>query len=101
MGHAVELETTIDRFAAEPAPGAIKLARRYGDALVCVRYRHNPQGTHRYTTVELVVDAAPVAHRVPPDSSIVLVRLDFDDYRGRRRALAQGANWDGEVCSGP
>lgn len=28
-------------------PGAVKLARRYGDALVCVRYRQDPDGQHR------------------------------------------------------
>src|SRR4051812_41936053 len=45
----------VKRLSASQA-GAIKLARRYGDALVCVRYRHDLQGRLRYTTVELVVD---------------------------------------------
>ena len=75
-------------------PGAVKLTRRYGDALVCVRYRHNAEGTHRYTTIELIVDDAPVAHRTPPDAAIVLIRLAFDDTNRRRRALANGAHWN-------
>lgn len=75
-------------------PGAMKLTRRYGDALVCVRYRHTADGTRRYTTVELVVDDGLVAHRTPPDETIVFVRLAFDDAKRRSRALAQGARWD-------
>jgi hypothetical protein len=74
-------------------PGTLKLTRRYGDALVCVRYRHNAEGTHRYTTVELVVEDAPVASRAHLDA-IVLVRLAFDDAKRRHRALAHGAKWD-------
>jgi hypothetical protein len=37
-------------------PGAIKLGRRYGDALLCVRYRHDNNNQYRYTTVELIVE---------------------------------------------
>ena len=44
-------------------PGALKLARCYGDALVCVRYRHDAQGLNRYTTVDLMVDHAPIQSR--------------------------------------
>ena len=40
--------------------GTIKLSRRYGDALVCVRYRHDAKGAVRYTTIEVVVDQAPL-----------------------------------------
>jgi hypothetical protein len=28
-------------------PGAVKLARRYGKDLLCVRYRSDPDGLHR------------------------------------------------------
>ncbi len=76
-------------------PGTLKLTRRYGDALICVRYRHNADDTHRYTTVELVVEDAPVASRAYLDA-IVLVRLAFTDAKRRHRALAHGAQWDVE-----
>lgn len=50
--------------------GALKLARRFGDLLVCVRYRHDPDRQVRYTTVELVVDSVTVRRRTLkiPDS---------------------------------
>ena len=74
-------------------PGARKLARRYGDALVCVRYRHDPEGTVRYTTVELVIDETPVVKR-PPRNELMAVRLARDDVELRRQLLAHGAKWD-------
>lgn len=43
-----------------PQAGTIKLSRRYGPALLCVRYRHDETGLRRYTTIELIVDEAPV-----------------------------------------
>lgn len=41
-------------------PGTIKLCRRFGDALLCVRYRQDAPGMRRYTTVELIIDEAPI-----------------------------------------
>lgn len=89
----VYADTHVVKRLSATQPGALKLARRYGDALVCVRYRHDAQGRHRYTTVELVVDEAPVATRARIDE-IVLVQLAFDDAELRQLALAQGARWD-------
>ena len=82
----------VKRFSATQ-PGALKLARRFGDALVCVRYRHDPEGRYRYTTVELVVDEAPVVRRADLDAT-VMVQLAFDDTERRQLALAYGARWD-------
>ena len=45
-------------------PGTLKLSRKYGDTLICVRYRVDAEGLHRYTTVELVVDRVPIVKRV-------------------------------------
>ena len=73
-------------------PGALKLARRFGDALVCVRHRHDPLGRYRYTTVELVVDEAPVA-RQPKFDAMVMVRLAFNEPELRQLVRAHGALW--------
>ncbi len=71
----------------------MKLARRYGDVLVCVRYRHDAQGLNRYTTVELVVDQVPVQAR-RDEKRIVAVKLDYDDKPLRAVVSANGAKWD-------
>lgn len=54
------------------ARGAIKLTRRHGAALVCVRYRVDPARHVRYTTVELVVDRARVRPRAPKQAFVEL-----------------------------
>jgi hypothetical protein len=75
-------------------PGALKLARRYGDALVCVRYRHDATHTQRYTTVELVVDQAPLQRRRHASDEIVHVWIAFGEGRLQQEARASGAQWE-------
>lgn len=76
-------------------PGTLKWSQRYGEALVCVRYRHDSTRRHRYTTVELVVETTPIRRRQPAD----LVQLDipFDLVHALQLALAHRAHWDGEL----
>ena len=73
--------------------GAKKLARRFGDALVCVRYRKDEQRGERYTTVELLIERVPI----PPDKlpqAEVQVTLDPFDRELRLAACALGARWN-------
>lgn len=79
---------------APSQPGAIKLARRYGEHLVCVRHRVDPTGTVRFTTVELVVEQAPISAK--PDQ-IVGVRVDYQERQLRAAIKAAGATWDHEA----
>lgn len=72
-------------------PGTLKLARRYGPMLVCVRYREDPINSKRLTTVELIVDEWPLVRRADP---LVKVRLPYDEEGLRRRARALGAEWN-------
>ncbi len=41
------------------ARGTIRLVHQYGEQLICVRYRYNPETRTRIKTVELVVDEKP------------------------------------------
>ena len=76
-----------------PQPGTLKLLRRYGDALLCVRYRHDAAGKRRYTTVELIVDEAPIQRRID-DRTIVAVRIAWVEATLAERAKKLGARWD-------
>jgi hypothetical protein len=87
------MRTRVVKKLAGHQGGAVKLARRYGAALVCVRYRQDMQGLHRYTTVELVVDEAPVASK-RADATIVDVRVRYDEVGLRERLKISGATWD-------
>lgn len=76
---------------APSRPGAIKLAQRYGKSLVCVRHRIDPSGQLRVTTVELVVDTAPI--QTSPQQ-VVAVNNDVTDRTMRSALLKSGATWD-------
>ncbi len=71
--------------------GAIKLARSYGPELLCVRYRENPEGTERLTTVELVVERVVIQKR---DDPIVSFKIRHDELDLRRLAMSKGAKYD-------
>ena len=74
--------------------GAIKFARLYGTDLLCVRYRENPDGTERLTTVELLVEHAIIQKR---DDPVVAFRIKPDEADLRSIARAKGARFDGET----
>ena len=85
------------RVAKKFAPdqrGAIRLAQRYGAALVCVRHRHDPTGRHRIVTVELALEQVPIARRPSP---IVGVRIGYGEAKLRATARAGGAAWDSDA----
>ena len=79
-------DTRVTKKLGPGAPGTRGLAERYGDALVCVRYRAHADG-RRYTTVEPVVEER---RREPADA---LVRIAYGEADLRRRAREAGGEW--------
>ncbi len=92
MPKACERTRVIKKFSPSQ-PGAIKLARRYGPALVCVRYRESMDGTTRFTTVELLVEQTPIVKK-KPDAEIVTLELRGSELELRQCLLASGGQWD-------
>ena len=78
---------------APDQPGAKKLAQRFGEQLLCVRYRQDTEAGRRYTTVELVVDEGPITSD-KRRSSFVCVRIAFDDLALRQAIRNHGGTWD-------
>ena len=68
--------------------GTKQLLAQYGDRLICVRYRYDPERTKRLKTVELVVGERDWAPRRPPytDDQIVGVRIAFAEAAVRHQA---------------
>jgi hypothetical protein len=86
---------------AAGAPGTKRYVREYGEQLLCVRYRRDIAGTRRLTTVELIVDEAPLA---PPQNAVekklfphpngnVVVRVGYHEQALRQRVKEAGAKW--------
>lgn len=81
--------------------GTRKFAARFGDKLVCVRYRVDTASGLRYTTVELIVDQGPLAKRdlksssssVPDRNPMVGVRVFYREEALREKVKEEGAIW--------
>jgi hypothetical protein len=75
-------------------PGAVKLSRKYGDALVCVRYRLSPDGTERITTVELTLERVTVQRKANP---LVAAKIYASETKLIAMAKAKGARFNGKT----
>ncbi len=81
--------------------GTKKLAEKYGDRLVGVRYRYDPSAGRRYTTVELIEEDAPrlVVSPVqrpdplPPSTRRLGVRVEYWENELREQVKAPGGIW--------
>lgn len=73
------------------APGTKRLVERFGDALLCVRYRHDPLRKCRQTTVELLVEERPEK----PEKK-AWIRVAYNDTELRLRVKEAGGVWHPE-----
>jgi hypothetical protein len=83
--------TSVVKKIAADQPGAQRWLRRYGERLVCVRYRDGRDGEERFVTVELIVDRRP---RTARSKEPLAVRIERDEVELRQRAKAAGARFD-------
>jgi hypothetical protein len=77
-------------------PGTKKLLEKYGEDLVCVRYRYDSANMKRITTVELIVEVTPwqpQAHRIPMNKN-VCVRIEYGEIELGRKVKAAGGVWN-------
>lgn len=74
--------------------GTRRLVDRYGDRLVCVRYRYDDARQRRLTTVELVVD---VDRWRPRAATEVGVRVAWGEADVARRVKRAGGRWDASL----
>lgn len=75
------------------------LVAEYGDALLCVRYRYDELSRTRLKTVELIIERkpwTPTSHRYM-DSTLVPVRIGFQDKASRDQAKSAQGKWDPEA----
>ena len=72
--------------------GTKKLARRFGDRLVCVRYRYDETTKRRFKTVELVVDEIGWERANRPDP-LIRIRLSIEETALRQKVKEAGGRW--------
>lgn len=73
------------------APGTKRLVERFGDARLCVRYRHDPLRNCRLTTVEPVIEVRPAK---PEKTAWICVTYGETDLR--QRIKEAGGTWHPE-----
>lgn len=76
--------------------GTKNLVEKYGDALLCVRFRYDSKLRQRLKTVELIVERTewtPPRPRYNADS-IVPLRIEASDLQMRSQAKAACGRWD-------
>jgi hypothetical protein len=89
----------ITRLKLKPGQkGTKKLAAKFGDALVCVRYRYDEASLIRIKTIELVVEktAWKRTARNFADRDLVPVSIGFSENALRKEARAAKGRWDPE-----
>jgi hypothetical protein len=90
----------IARLKLKPGQKGTKaLVEKYGDDLVCVRYRYDEKSRTRIKTVELIVDRkelSPIQENIG-DQTLVPVQIAFNETALKEMAKKMGGRWDPEV----
>jgi hypothetical protein len=76
--------------------GAKQLRDRYGERLVCVRYRYDETKKQRWKTVELIIEKSE--WEPPPlirqDDTIVALQVTAREREVRQQVKAAGGKWN-------
>ena len=78
-------------------PGAQRWHALYGEQLLCVRYRDDPDNGRRVVTVELLVEERPLPARPPRRDEPVMVQIRYGETRLAAQARAYGGRWDAKA----
>ena len=80
--------------------GTKALTEKYGDALVCVRYRYDEKSRTRLKTVELIVEKKelpPSKREKATDDTLAPVSIPYGERELGIMAKAMGGRWDPDV----
>ena len=79
-------------------PGTKKLLEEYGDRLICVRYRYDPEKKIKYKTIEIILDKGfwdPEALEVKRNRKVE-IRINYNEVELRKKIKAAGGIWNRE-----
>ncbi|MBN1781126.1 hypothetical protein JW948_08390 [bacterium] len=77
--------------------GAKNETEKYGNKLICVRYRMDPVTLKKYKTVELIEDEIQNSKKEPgkiPVNKILHLKIYINEYQLRKVVKASGGKWD-------
>ncbi len=76
-------------------PGTKKLMKKYGEQLVCLRYKYDSKRGHKLKTVELVIEEMPW-HKSPrkiPANKNVFLTVAYGEIHLGRLVRHAGGKW--------
>ena len=78
--------------------GTKSLTKKYGDTLLCVRFRYDAESRQQLKTVELIVEREAWTPPLPRYTADTLVPLHINvaDMQARLQAKAAGGRWNPE-----
>jgi hypothetical protein len=77
--------------------GTMRLVEKFGDTLLCVRYRYDEKRGLRLKTAEIIVEARPGSPSFHyRDTDIVAVVVPYPQKALRDKLKAAGGRWDPE-----
>jgi hypothetical protein len=76
--------------------GTKSLLDKYGDQLLCVRYRYDEQQRLRHTTVELIVETTKWQPPTVTADHVVGVRIGLPEVELQRKVKQAGGKWNRE-----
>jgi hypothetical protein len=77
--------------------GTRRLVERFGDALLCVRYRFDEKRGVKLKTAEIIVEERPVNPPRFREGDVVPVSVGYDEVELREQLRAMRAKWDPQV----
>lgn len=77
-------------------PGTKKLLEKYGERLLCVRYRYDTRQRKGLKTVEIIIeeDDWEINPLQVPANKIVRIRIGYQESYYRRLVKAAGGSWN-------
>lgn len=77
-------------------PGTKNLQKKYGEKLLCVRYRYDTEKGQKIKTVELIVekqDWKPSGKNSPPNKTTYL-KIEYGEIELARKIKSIGGRWN-------
>jgi len=77
-------------------PGTNKYLEKFGENLICVRYRYDSKGKRKVKTVELVIEDEPWQYtpKKTAQNKILNLHIDYDETYFRKLVKAAGGRWN-------
>jgi hypothetical protein len=86
----------IKRIIKPGQPGTKKLVEKYGDNLVCVRYRYDVTEKRKFKTIELIIEETPWQQNREkiPVNKLMNIHILSSEHNLRIKVKAAGGTWD-------